>query len=546
MSTAGGTRDRLTGSVEGMKNLKGANAILTGASRGLGVLIAKALADEGVNLVLAARSADALEKVKIDVEAKGVRAIAVPTDVCDRAALENLVAKAEAEFGTIDILVNNAGIEAMHSYDLYPEEEILELMAVNLTAPMLLTRRVLPGMLRRNAGSIVNVASLAGKGAVPYQVPYSTSKGGLVHFTHTLRAELVDTNIKCSVICPGFVADEGMYADMVKDTGIKAPKVLGESPPEDVAEAVVKAVRKGSSELIVNPSPMRPLLALQQLWPDIAPRMLKLMGVTALDEEGRGGAGASGRQGVTRHEVVLFDLGGVLIRLGGVGPMGRLAGIDSEEEVWRRWLSCRWVRDFERGWCSNDEFAAGVVADWKLPISPADFLELFGSWPEGTYDGAEQLVSDVSARARVGCISNTNALHWAIYETWPISNAFELSFLSHKLGLVKPDRELFQHVAGDIAVEPAKVVFLDDNEVNVSAARDVGFTAIRVRGVEEAARRARRPEPRLDRRRFEDDQWLERHVLHWYDPGQARTRRYTGTLSTRIACVRSRRSRRAW
>ena len=265
-----------------MKDLAGANAILTGASRGLGVLIADALAKEGVNLALAARSADALEKVRGDVEASGVRAVSIPTDVGDRGQLRSLVEAAERELGPVDILVNNAGIEATYRYDEYPVDEIAQLLEVNLTAPMLLTRMVLPGMLQRRWGHIVQIASLAGKGGFPCQAPYAASKAALVMFTHTLRAELADSPVGCSVICPGFVADEGMYADMVRDTGVSASRILGVSKPEAVADAVIKAIKRDASELIVNPSPMRPLLALSQMFPDVGAGILKMLGVTAL------------------------------------------------------------------------------------------------------------------------------------------------------------------------------------------------------------------------------------------------------------------------
>jgi short-subunit dehydrogenase len=265
-----------------MKDLRGCNAILTGASRGLGVLIAHALAKEGVNLALAARSADALEKVRGDVAAAGVEAVSVPTDVADRDQLAALVEATERELGPVDILVNNAGIEATYPYETYPPDEITRMIDVNLTGPMLLTRMVLPGMIERGYGHLVNVASLAGKGGFPLQAPYAATKSALVMFTHTLRAELIDSPVGCSVICPGFVADEGMYADMVRSSGVKASRLLGESKPQAVADAVVKAIKRDSSELIVNPSPMRPLLAFLQLLPDSGARVSKLLGVTKL------------------------------------------------------------------------------------------------------------------------------------------------------------------------------------------------------------------------------------------------------------------------
>jgi len=265
-----------------MKDLRGANGIVTGASRGLGVLIADALADEGVNLVIAARSADGLEKVRGDVAAKGVKVVSVPTDVTDLAQLENLVARAETELGPIDLLVNNAGIEAYHPYHQYPVEGIEQLVQVNLMAPMLLTRLVLPGMIERNRGHIVQMASLAGKGGFPCQAPYAATKSALIMLTHVLRAELTETNVGCSSVCPGFVADEGMYADMLRDTGVEASRLLGVSKPDKVAKAVVKAIKRNSSELIVNPTPMRGVMVATEMFPDINPRVMKTFGVISL------------------------------------------------------------------------------------------------------------------------------------------------------------------------------------------------------------------------------------------------------------------------
>jgi glucose-1-phosphatase len=186
-------------------------------------------------------------------------------------------------------------------------------------------------------------------------------------------------------------------------------------------------------------------------------------------------------------DFVLFDLGGVLVRLGGVGAMKNLAGIESDEELWHRWLTCRWVRSFERGMCSPDEFAAGMVADWDLAITAEEFIEGFRAWPEGLIDGAEMLVEEVGTRARVGCISNTNALHSSqVAHMGRLLDLFEIKFLSHELGLVKPDRELFDHVSAVLGVPPGRAVLLDDNAANVTQATVAGFVGIQVRGVDEA------------------------------------------------------------
>jgi glucose-1-phosphatase len=189
-----------------------------------------------------------------------------------------------------------------------------------------------------------------------------------------------------------------------------------------------------------------------------------------------------------RKRVVLFDLGGVLVRVPGVAALQDLAGIDSETEVWRRWLTCEWVRRFERGQCSAPEFAAGVVADWSLPITGDEFLGRFRDWPDGLYAGALGMVEAVRGEATVGCLSNTNSLHWDVMEQWGLAGAFDHTFLSHQMGLVKPDEAVFEHVVRQIGVPAGEVVFLDDNAVNVDRASTLGFDAEQVRGVGQAAR----------------------------------------------------------
>jgi putative hydrolase of the HAD superfamily len=190
--------------------------------------------------------------------------------------------------------------------------------------------------------------------------------------------------------------------------------------------------------------------------------------------------------------VVLFDLGGVLVDPGGVGELRALSGIDSDEELWRRWLSCPWVQRFESGRCSGEEFAAGVVDDWGLALSPDAFLAEFAGWHTGPYPGADGLVAEVRAVARVGYLSNSNEAQWSAHlEGSPLVAGFDFGFTSFELGLVKPDRAIFEAVAtrlpvSSLAVE--RVLFLDDNLVNVEGARACGFAAQHVRGVDEARR----------------------------------------------------------
>ena len=167
--------------------------------------------------------------------------------------------------------------------------------------------------------------------------------------------------------------------------------------------------------------------------------------------------------------------------------MRTLAKIESDEELWQRWLSSPWVRRFERGQCSADEFAAGLVAEWELGIPADAFLESIRNWPGETMPGATALLADVQREMPIGCLSNINALHWETqFDASPIFDVFDYRFLSFELGMVKPDSELFEHIGLSLPVPRARVLFLDDNARNVDAATAAGFTAVAVRGVDEA------------------------------------------------------------
>ena len=186
-------------------------------------------------------------------------------------------------------------------------------------------------------------------------------------------------------------------------------------------------------------------------------------------------------------EVVVFDLGGVLVELGGTHLLGRLVGEEREEEIWRRWLSCPWVRRFERGQCSRSEFAEGMVQQWKLPIGPEEFLTGFLDWPRGLFPEAEVLVQGLAGRVRRACFSNTNELHWSEQrDAARLTAIFDIVFVSHQMGLVKPDREAFEHVVAELDCPAGEILFLDDNQINVDGASAVGLDAHRVSGVEQA------------------------------------------------------------
>jgi short-subunit dehydrogenase len=240
-----------------VRQLTGRTALITGASRGLGVYIARALADEGMNLVLAARTLDNLETLAGELTQGGVEALPVATDVTDQKALESLVAAADARFGGIDVLVNNAGTLVLFPFHKLGIADMERALRLNLTSAMILTRLILPGMLKRGRGHVVNMSSLAGKWGPPFDQVYGVTKAGLIGFTESLRAEYRGTGVSASVICPGYVEEAGMYAVGRETMNAVAPAWVGRTRPRRVARAVVKAIKKDRPEIIVNTPPAR-------------------------------------------------------------------------------------------------------------------------------------------------------------------------------------------------------------------------------------------------------------------------------------------------
>lgn len=264
-----------------MNDLKDQVALLTGASRGLGALIARALAAEGMRLVLAARSADPLTRLADELRAEGAEAEPVAADVADPADRQRLMARTMERFGRIDVLINNAGIELVGALSDARDDEIDRLFAVNAVATAQLSRAVLPHMLAQRSGVIVNMASMAGKAAVPYNSVYSASKAAVIHLTLSLRDELVGTGVTASVICPGFVTGTGMYEDMRSQSGTPAPALVGTVSDGRVVRTVLQAIRRRGPEYIVYRGPIRPAIALATLFPHLYSAFNSITGLRA-------------------------------------------------------------------------------------------------------------------------------------------------------------------------------------------------------------------------------------------------------------------------
>jgi putative hydrolase of the HAD superfamily len=192
--------------------------------------------------------------------------------------------------------------------------------------------------------------------------------------------------------------------------------------------------------------------------------------------------------------VVLFDVGGVLVRLSGVATvMSWVADRWTPADVWHRWLHSPAVRAFETGRIDADTFAADLVAELQLGVAPSVFLESFAGWPTGLFPGARELITRIPGHFTRALLSNSNSLHWPRVEgEFGLGALFEHRFVSHLTGRIKPDRDAFEHVVSSLGCDAASVFFLDDNLLNVEAARAAGMQGDVVTGVEGAERALRR------------------------------------------------------
>lgn len=208
--------------------LEGRVALVTGASRGIGRAVAPALARAGADLVLCSTREGGCEAAVREAQAVGRRAFGIAADVALSADCDRLVRAAEEAFGRVDLLVNNAGVVRRAPVSDTTDEEFDRVLAVNLRGPFSLCRRVIPGMVRRGFGRIVNVSSISSRLGTPRLAPYCASKWGLNGLTQALAEELKGTGVSVMAVLPGSVD-----TDMLKGSGFTP-----DMAPEHVARVV--------------------------------------------------------------------------------------------------------------------------------------------------------------------------------------------------------------------------------------------------------------------------------------------------------------------
>lgn len=229
-------------------DLSGRNALVTGAGRGLGRLYARAFASSGAAVAVNDVDAAAAEAVAAECRALGARAVAIVADVANTEAVARMADKARAELGPVGILVNNAALYAgipRRRFDAIPVEEWRRLIDVNVTGSYLCARAVLPHMLERRWGRIVNVSSVVAERANPGQANYVAAKAGLLGFTRTVAREMARKGVTSNAVTPG-VIETDMTADL--DGGLVEAVPAGRvGQPDEVAAAVAFLVSEEAS-----------------------------------------------------------------------------------------------------------------------------------------------------------------------------------------------------------------------------------------------------------------------------------------------------------
>jgi NAD(P)-dependent dehydrogenase (short-subunit alcohol dehydrogenase family) len=210
-------------------SLRDRGAVVTGGGRGIGAATARALAEAGAAVVVAARSTAQIESTAAALREAGHRAWAVPCDVTDPHQVEALRAAAEERLGRVDVLVNNAGVAHSAPLKSITLEQWNGLFAVNVTGTFLCTQAFLPGMAERRWGRVVNVASIAGKMGAPYISAYAATKHAVVGFTRAIAMEVAARGVTVNAVCPGYVDTEmtvESVARIVGKTGIAAEQAM--------------------------------------------------------------------------------------------------------------------------------------------------------------------------------------------------------------------------------------------------------------------------------------------------------------------------------
>ena len=257
--------------------MEGRNAIITGASRGIGTHIARALSARGANLLLVARSEPELARLAGELRSAGTNVAFAAIDLAGPHAAEQVAAAATSELASVDVLVNNAALELQRRFHTLDLDEIEQVIRVDLITPVALSRLLLPHMLDQGYGRIINISSLAGHVGFPFTEAYAASKDGLIAFSRVLRNDYRQAGVSASAIVLGAVKEAGIGQRTLDEFDLKTTTSFMVTP-EKVANAVIRAIDKDKAEIVVMPGPGRLMKALLDLFPGFGPAMTRISG----------------------------------------------------------------------------------------------------------------------------------------------------------------------------------------------------------------------------------------------------------------------------
>ena len=231
-----------------MQNLKGKTALVTGGGRGLGKAVALALAAEGVNVAITGRNENNLKSVVAEIESKGVKSSYSVFDVTDKKQVFASLKKLQNDFGKFDILINNAGIAAFGGILEMDDEQWEDIVKTNLFGPYYVVKAVVPGMVEKKSGDVVNISSTAGLKGNALTSAYSASKFGLIGMSESMMFELRKQNIRVTTLTPSTISTDMAKTDL-KITDGNPEKVL---QPEDFAELVVDLLKLNKRAMLAS------------------------------------------------------------------------------------------------------------------------------------------------------------------------------------------------------------------------------------------------------------------------------------------------------
>ena len=231
-----------------MQNLKGKTALVTGGGRGLGKAVALALAAEGVNVAITGRNENNLKSAVAEIESKGVKSSYSVFDVTDKKQVFASLKKLQNDFGKFDILINNAGIAAFGGILEMDEEQWEDIVKTNLFGPYYVVKAVVPGMVEKKSGDVVNISSTAGLKGNALTSAYSASKFGLIGMSESMMFELRKQNIRVTTLTPSTISTDMAKTDL-KITDGNPEKVL---QPEDFAELVVDLLKLNKRAMLAS------------------------------------------------------------------------------------------------------------------------------------------------------------------------------------------------------------------------------------------------------------------------------------------------------